>query len=128
MSNTKELTEQREYNRFQVPKDAFAALGPDYINVGQIINISMGGLAFRYLDSKVESNASELDIYLASRTFYLYNLPFETVWDSVANEMHFSSINMKVCGLHFGDLTFEQKFDLRHFIQTFAIGRAMSKS
>ena len=128
MFNRKELAEQREYKRFRVPKNAFAALGPDYIKVGQIINISMGGLAFRYLGSEEPSNASELDIFLARRAFYLYKLPFETVRDFVTNEMPFSSINMKVCGLQFGGLTDEQKSDLRYFIQTHAIGRARPKS
>jgi hypothetical protein len=128
MSNMKEIVNQRRYARFRVPKDAFAALGPDYIKVGQIINISMGGLVFRYLYSEVPSNASELDIFLAGRAFYLYKLPFETVWDSVTNEMPFSSINMKVCGLQFGGLTDEQKSDLRYFIQNHAIGRARPKS
>ncbi len=117
MPNRKETVNQRRYARFRVPKNAFAALGPDYIKVGQIINISMGGLAFRYVDGKGPSNASELDIFLAGRTFYLYELPFESVWDSVTNEVPFSSINMKVCGLQFGDLTDEQKSDLRYFMQ-----------
>ena len=128
MSNMKKIFNQRRYARFRVPKDAFAALGPDYIKVGQIINISMGGLAFRYLASKGPSNASELDIFLAGRVFYLYKLPFETVRDFVTNEMPFSSIYMKVCGLQFGDLTDKQKSDLRYFIQTHTIGRDRPKS
>jgi hypothetical protein len=128
MCNRKELAEQRKDKRFQVPRNAFAALGPDYIKVGQIINISMGGLAFRYVDGKGRSNASELDIFLAGRTFYSYKLPFETVWDSVTNQVPFSSINMKVCGLQFGDLTDKQKSDLRYFIQTHTIGKDRPKS
>jgi hypothetical protein len=128
MSNMKEIVNQRRYARFRVPKDAFAALGPDYIKVGQIINISMGGLAFRYLASEGPSNASELDIFLAGRVFYLYKLPFETVRDFVTNEMPFSSTNMKVCGLQFGGLTDKQKSDLRYFIQTHTIGKDRPKS
>ena len=123
MTHKKELAEQRENKRFQVPKDAFAALRPDYIQVGQIINISMGGLAFRYLGSEGPSNASELDIFLAGRAFYLYKLPFETVWDFVTNEKPFSSINMKVCGLQFRDLTPQQISELEYFIQDYALGK-----
>ncbi len=129
MSETKESLIQRRYARFRVPKDAFAALGSVCIKVGQIINISMGGLAFRYLlPNEGPSNASELDIFLAGRTFYLYKVPFETVWDLVTNETPFSSINTKVCGLQFGDLTDKQKSDLRYFIRTHTIGRARPKS
>ena len=96
MSNMKEIVNQRQYARFRVPKDAFAALGPDYIKVGQIINISMGGLAFRYLGSEGPSNASELEIFLAGRAFFLYKLHFETVWDSLTDKKPCSCINMKV--------------------------------
>ena len=124
MSDRNELSEQRKDKRFQVPKDAFAALGPDYIKVGQIINISMGGLAFRYLGSEEPSNASELDIFLARRAFYLYKLPFETVWDFVTDEKPFSSINMKLCGLQFGQLTQSQISELQYFIQDYAVGEA----
>ncbi len=124
MSNRNQLAEQRKNKRFQVPKDAFAALRPDYIKVGQIINISMGGVGFRYLGSEGPANASELDIFLAGRTFYLYKVPFETVWDLVTNEMPFNSINMKVCGLQFGDLTPHQISQLEYFIQDYAIGEA----
>jgi hypothetical protein len=124
MFNRKELAEQREYKRFRVPKDAFAALGPDYIKVGQIINISMGGLVFRYHNSKGPSNASELDIFLAGRAFYLYKLPFETVWDSLTDKKPCSCINMKQCGLQFGNLTPHQIAQLKYFFQAYAIGEA----
>jgi hypothetical protein len=124
MYNRNQLSEQRKDKRFQVPRDAFAALGPDYIKVGQIINISMGGLAFRYLGNEEPSNASELDIFLAGRAFYLYKLPFEIVWDLVTNEKPFSSISMKVCGLQFGELTQSQISELQYFIQDYAVGEA----
>lgn len=124
MSDRMQLAEQRENKRFQVPRDAFAALRPDYIKVGQIINISMGGLGFRCLGSEGPSIVSELDIFLAGRTFYLYKVPFQTVWDFVTNEMPYSSLNMKVCGLKFGDLTPHQISQLEYFIQDYALGEA----
>ena len=125
MSNMKEIVNRRRCARFRVPKDAFAALGSVYIKVGQIINISIGGLAFRYLlPTEGPSNASELDIFLAGRTFYLYKVPFEIVWDLVNNEMRFNSIETKICGLQFGDLTPHQISQLEYFIQDYAIGEA----
>ena len=124
MSNMKEIVNQRRYARFRVPKDAFAALGPDYIKVGQIINISMGGLAFRYHGSEGPSNASELDIFLAGRAFYLYKIPFEPVWDFVTEENHSGSTKMKKCGLHFKDLTPQQRSQLEYFIQAYALKEA----
>jgi hypothetical protein len=84
----------------------------------------MGGLAFRYLDSGGPSKPSELDIFLAGRTFYLYKLSFEIVWDLRTDEMHSNSMNTKVSGLQFGDLTPHQISQLEYFIQRYAIGEA----
>ena len=84
----------------------------------------MGGLAFRYLDSWGPSEPSELDIFLAGRTFYLYKLSFESVWDLQTDEMHSNSIKTKISGLQFGDLTPYHISQLKYFIQRYAIGEA----
>jgi len=74
----KEMVEQRQHKRFQVPKGTFVGLGPHDTKVGQIIDVSMGGLAFRYVGSEEPSNG-ELDIFLNERDFYLGRVPFRTV-------------------------------------------------
>ena len=54
----KKAVEQRKNGRLQVSRDAFVALGPDDVRVGQIIDISMDGLAFRCFGSQEPSKNS----------------------------------------------------------------------
>lgn len=128
MSKTKEIVDRRRHTRFWVPKYAFAALAPDYTKVGQITNLSIGGLAFRYLDSGGPSKPLELDIFLAGRTFFLYKLPFEFVWELRTDEVHFNSTVTKMTGLQFGDLTPHQISELNSFIHRYALGEVDPKS
>ena len=43
-------SEKRKYVRFIAQKDAYAALGTYFTKVGKLIDISIGGLAFEYID------------------------------------------------------------------------------
>jgi hypothetical protein len=45
----KERVERRKHQRFQVPSSAFAGIGSYFGKVGRILDLSMGGLAFRYI-------------------------------------------------------------------------------
>jgi hypothetical protein len=44
------LVERRRHKRFQVPEGAQVSLRLPKTRMGQIIDISMGGLAYRYVD------------------------------------------------------------------------------
>ena len=52
MSSATSTEERRKYKRFQVKSKTFAAFfGPDSSRkIGEIINMSTGGMAFRYLN------------------------------------------------------------------------------
>lgn len=117
--------EHRQYKRFQVPRTTFVALWPHYVRVGQVKDISMGGLCLCHDVIQMPSNRSlALDIFLAGRAFYLHKVPFEMVWDSEpADETH-SSVDLRRCGLQFGELTTSQALQLDYFIQTHATGKA----
>lgn len=49
MSNKKKLVDRRKHKRFRVPESAFVTLRTHDVRVAQIIDISRGGLAFRYV-------------------------------------------------------------------------------
>jgi hypothetical protein len=69
VASSKERRERRKHKRFQVPRGAFVGLGPYFANVGPIIDVSKGRLAFRYIGS-AESNGSYLDMFLADENFF----------------------------------------------------------
>jgi hypothetical protein len=120
--------EQRQHKRFRVPKTTFVALWPEFFRVGQVADISMGGLAFRHLTGEEPLNGSlELDLFLAGQSFYLYKLPFEMIWNFEPVEANSSNApDLRQCGLQFGALTPSQAAQLEYFIQNYSASQAQS--
>lgn len=129
MTNRKELVERRRQERFQVPKGAFVGLGPHYNNVGQIIDLSMGGLAFHYAGSKEPPKGLwKLDIFLNDGNFYLGKVPFRIVSDfEIAGKEPSDPTTTRRSSVQFGDLTGYQKYLLGYFIQNHTIGEIQLK-
>jgi hypothetical protein len=114
--------EQREHKRFRVPKTTFVALWPEFLRVGQVVDISMGGLAFRHLTGdEPASGPLELDLFLAGRSFYLYRLPVEMIWNLEPVEAGiYNPRDPRHCGLRFGPLTPSQAAQLDYFVRNYA--------
>ncbi len=95
--------------------------------MGKIIDISEGGLAFRYINTEDKtSGPCELDIFLSDGNFYLNKVPFKNISDvEMDNVPSLASIRMRRCGLQFGDLTPDQIFDLEYFIENHTVGEAV---
>jgi hypothetical protein len=124
MPDIKMSDERRQQKRFKAEEGAFAALVDQESRLGQIKDISLRGLSFRYIDSheKLE-NASELKIILGKRGLYLDKVPFKKISDfEIESEFSFSMVKMRQIGLEFGVLTAEQKRQLEQFIQKHTIG------
>ena len=120
------LDERRQQKRFRAQEGAFAALVAQESRLGQIKDISIRGLSFRYIDSheKLE-NADALKIILGDEGLYLDNVPFKKISDfEIENEFSFSRIKMRQIGLEFGELTPGQRDRLNRFIKHHTIGEA----
>ena len=118
MTKSKQLVERRKHKRFKAPTDAFVAIRPHYSEVGQMIDVSMGGLGFNCLAMQDPSNGSELDIFLSGRAFWLHGIPFRTVWSvEIAGQTPLTSVPMRRSGVQFGALTPDQRSQLEYFIQ-----------
>lgn len=120
------LDERRQQKRFRVQEGAFAALVAQESRLGQIKDISIRGLSFRYIDGheKLE-NADALKIILGDEGLYLDNVPFKKISDfEIENEFSFSRIKMRQIGLEFGELTPGQRDRLNRFIKHHTIGEA----
>jgi hypothetical protein len=124
MAVSKEMVERRKHRRFQVPKSAFVGFGPYDVKVGQIIDVSTGGLAFRYVGTAEPSNG-ELTIIVTERDFYVSQIPFRTVSDfEIAGKTSPTSVAVRRSGVQFGDLTEYQKSQLQHFVHSLTLGEA----
>jgi hypothetical protein len=115
-----ESAEQRRQKRFRVKQGAFAGLGHQFRPVGQVTDISSGGLSFRYVASRERTNTSSiLKIALTTdSSFHFDNVPVKPVWDlAIPSAFSSGSITMRQCGVQFQEMTPDQKFDLGYFIQ-----------
>lgn len=116
--------ERRRHRRFQVPVGVFVGFRPDNSRLGEIIDISLGGLSFRYLASGGPSNGSRrLNIFLTERGFCLDDVPFETVSDVRTYQIPFTPVTMRRGGVQFEGLTENQTSRLEYFIQHFTMGK-----
>ena len=119
--------ERRKHKRFQIKIRTFAAFfGPDSNRkIGEIINMSTGGMAFRYLNYEKEpygiissDNPVELDIFWNGDGYSLGKVPVKTISDSVISQISpISFIAMRHCRMKFIELTPFQELQLEHYIK-----------
>jgi len=121
-TENKAMAERRADQRFAVRVGAIASLRLPV--VGQIVNISRGGLTFRYVASKARSKESPtLSISLSDSTFTLAMIPFRVAWDKPSPQsFSFGDIALRYCGVEFGQLADYQKLALNHFIKHYREG------
>jgi hypothetical protein len=129
MTVRKEPVERRKHKRFQACQGACAVLRP-HSNIlgqnidilGQIIDISRGGLGLRYVARENRSDESfELDILLAGDSFHLDKVSFQTIEDvELAKESTFSPATVRRRGLQFEKLAHWQMSRLEYFIRNHA--------
>ena len=146
MDDKKESIERRKHPRFKVKRGAVAAIirpslvkefpikdmpmndssiatAPKNIQMGQIINISNGGLAFRHINGNDDNNKLfDLDILSVQDKFYLKKVPVQIVWASHAViEPSFSLLKSEELGLRFEELNPRQKSQLDFFLQNYTL-------
>jgi len=122
MVGRKRTVERRKSKRYKAVEGAYAAISPHSHKLGQIIDVSMGGLAFKYIDTSnddMENEAlSEETIFLSSMGYYVGDLPFKTIADyEVTNAPSFSSMKVRKRHVQFTDLSFKQLFDLDYYLR-----------
>jgi DNA-binding response OmpR family regulator len=111
--------ERRRFPRFLANTGAFVISCAEPSHRGELVDISLSGLSFRYLDAAQEfGRVDEVSVYSADRTFSVDNLKCRTVSDLVANSDTDSlSTGLHRRGVQFEDLTPAQMEQLRYFIQ-----------
>jgi len=122
MVGRKRTIERRKNKRYKAVEGAYAAISPNSHRLGQIIDLSIGGLAFKYIDTSNEetenNQASEETIFLSSMGYYVGDLPFKTIADyEITNAPSFSSMKVRKRHVKFTDLSFKQLFDLDYYLK-----------
>jgi len=121
------LIEKRKDKRFKVKDITFALIESSYSKeMGKIVNISRGGLAFNYFTGKDRIKKSDkLDIIMADNDLRIKNMPCKTVSDfEIPDKFYFSSIKMRRHCIQFRKLEISQISELDYFIRNHTIGEA----
>ena len=110
--------ERRQYARYPALDGIIVALNPNADILGQMIDIGLGGLSFRYIETEIETPPSkELLILLNRPRFYLENIPYRTVTDQeLPNEFIISAVSVRRMGVEFGNLTPAQRTQIEDLI------------
>jgi c-di-GMP-binding flagellar brake protein YcgR len=109
------VTERRRHPRFSAQKRALAAVSGDEFGLPyHLIDISEGGMAFRYLnDNPLPLTDRQMDIYL-NEDLYVGRLPVRVVADRQLADDFFPK---RRCSVAFGTLTPAQQIQLQAFIR-----------
>ncbi len=120
MASIHSQVDRRKDKRFLLREGTYAFLRPPANKIGQILDISVSGLAFTYFSTNGASQDSHgLDL-LAEGGVCLENVPFETVNDIVIpNEHPFSQITMRRRSIKFGDLTADHTLYIENLIERY---------
>ena len=142
MPTRKKKTERRVHKRFSAKDKTFAVLRADRCSLdqikqmsmgeiacavynskpaimGQIVDMSQGGLSFDCIDEAGPCKKSlKLDILSANEKFYMGRIKFKRVHELKSEDnSSISPIQMKKQGIQFIDLTFKQLSRLEKFLR-----------
>jgi len=110
--------DNRKHPRFLAREDTFASLA--HKKMGKVKNISMGGLAFEYVNIVEDSNQVsshsdtfeplQLSIFLSKSKFHLSDVPCNLIYDeitpvSVEDQKFTTSLTPRCCGVKFRTLS-----------------------
>jgi hypothetical protein len=122
--------ERRRHSRLLPKETTFAALGRKYTRVGKIKDISIGGLSFEYIVGEdTKQQPSQVDIFMTGDVFHIYDVPCKLIYDIDIQVPHVKNNYVKIlttrrCGVQFGELNEEDRFQLELFLEAHIIGFA----
>jgi hypothetical protein len=116
--------EKRKFKRFKGKEGAFAAfIRPnELINLGQVIDISLGGLCFRYLaTSDASTECSGIKIFGSNGRFiHVEKVDCTIIYDQEIPNGSWEQLSTRRCGVRFENMTIRQQSMLQDFIDHFS--------
>ena len=116
--------ERRRYIRYEKLGRAFSVYGRKSSKVGNIKDISLGGLSFEYIYGRgKKGNTSQIDIFLAENDFLLYGLSCKVVYDFIVyvpriSNQFSSSLIKRRCGIRFTSLSGSNRRKSESFLES----------
>lgn len=128
MIKNNRMKQDRRYDRYQLSGGArvmvpvprlSGLLKPKWIELGPVIDVSYGGLAFQYVEKDdFGTDMQEITVRVPPNQPVLEKIPVQTVSDSVVSEIPAMG-KIRRCGVKFGELNRKQKISLVKFLQNY---------
>jgi hypothetical protein len=117
-------SERRRYPRVGVDNGAFVSIDPPGRKLWHILDISRGGLAFRYMQGMGSAEpSSALEIVTRDTSFELENVPFRVVSDIQLRGAPGSPYQLRRCGVEFMPLSETQTSQINLFMGRYNPGQ-----
>lgn len=119
-----EIPERRKSRRFRAEENTFALLRGRASKLGRVIDISNGGLAFRYVSLGERLRGPlQLDLVPPHEDLRLNKLPVRVVSNfEIESKTPSGLIRLRRVGVQFGGLTRNQRYQLDQFIRNYTAG------
>ena len=120
---TRKSIERRKHKRFKVRERVFVEVSVTPIKVGEMIDISMGGLSFQYLaNGDISPKTLEIKINYMPSGFRSEMMTVQTVWDNVDIPKFWTgNIKTRQRGVCFEQLNESQKSQIEHLIENYTV-------
>ena len=120
------ISEKRKYIRSRIKDDTYAAFGNHFTKIGRLQDISIDGLAFRYIHYTEDwiEDSSIIAIFDSANKYYLPDIVCKLIYDSPLNGIdnipYFkTAYRIKRCGIQFTNITEYQLEKLKFFINNY---------
>ena len=120
---TRESIDRRKHKRFKVRERVFVEVSVIPIKVGEMIDISMGGLSFQYLaNGYISPKILEIKINYMPNGFSSEMMTVQTAWDDVYIPIFWTgNIKTRQRGVCFEQLNESQKSQIEHLIVNYTL-------
>jgi len=115
---------KRKHRRFQAKELLFVKFSSEQDeSIGQLLDISRGGLSFRYFTTEEKlPNYADLGIFSSDGEFNIEKIPIKIISDIETEKTSSGKQTLRRYGLQFDTLTPDQTSQLDYFLQNYTIG------
>lgn len=121
--STQPLPDRRKHIRYEAKEGALVSPVGKSRKYWRMLDVSLGGMSFRYIPCEDLNGFSEIDIVTQDLDFALEGIPFRVVSDCEFKDGSASVVELRRCGVEFGSLTHRQGSLLAEFIRRYTLSQ-----
>jgi c-di-GMP-binding flagellar brake protein YcgR len=120
---TESPPDRRKHVRYKAKAGALVSPVATNRKYWKILDVSLGGMSFRYFPSEDLNGFREIDIVTQDLDFALEGIPFRVISTCEFTDRSASVIELRRCGVEFGSLTHLKESLLAEFIRRYTLSQ-----